>query len=75
MFKEDDLRKKMRNLSSSQLSIQTLSVWLIHHREVCNSLRRLGRLHTGHPVALSALARFFSRARLSETCDDVQNPA
>eukprot|EP00729_Bicosta_minor_P013022 gene13022-3484_t len=33
MFKEDDLRKKMRVLSSSQPSIQTLSLWLMHYRE------------------------------------------
>lgn len=33
MFKEEDLRKKMRVLSSSQPSIQTLSLWLMHYRQ------------------------------------------
>jgi len=32
-FSEDNLIKKLADLNNSQQSIQTLSLWLIHHRK------------------------------------------
>ena len=35
-FSEDNLIKKLTDLNNSQQSIQTLSLWLIHHRKHAN---------------------------------------
>ncbi|ELT88876.1 hypothetical protein CAPTEDRAFT_41605, partial [Capitella teleta] len=32
-FSEGNLHKKLQELNGSQQSIQTLSLWLIHHRK------------------------------------------
>ena len=32
MFNEDNLKKKLTDLNVSQQSIQTTSLWLIHHK-------------------------------------------
>ena len=32
-FNEDGLKKKLDDLNMSQQSIQTLSLWLIHHKK------------------------------------------
>ena len=34
-FTSDVLEKKLNDLNNSQQSIQTLSLWLIHHRKHC----------------------------------------
>ena len=57
-FSESALEKKLSELSNSQQSVQTLSLWLIHHREL-----RKGKHPLRPPPALpgAALVRTHSR--------------
>lgn len=37
-FTQQALEKKLTDLNSSQQSIQTLSLWLIHHKKHCRTI-------------------------------------
>lgn len=38
LFNEDSLKKKLSDLNMSQQSIQTTSLWLIHHKKHATSV-------------------------------------
>lgn len=59
-FSESALEKKLSELSNSQQSVQTLSLWLIHHRKHAGpivsvwhrELRKGDHPHPGSPMAV-----------------------
>lgn len=40
-FTESGLNKRLKELNSSQQSIQTLSLWLIHHRKYAHTVVKI----------------------------------
>lgn len=40
-FTEGGLNKRLKDLNSSQQSIQTLSLWLIHHRKYAHAVVKI----------------------------------
>ena len=40
-FSESKFEEKLKTLSSSQQSIQTLALWLIHHRKHSNNVVKI----------------------------------
>lgn len=60
-FSDSNLAKKLSDLNNSQQSIQTLSLWLIHHRKHCSTivdvwLRELKKAHPKRKLTFLYLA-------------------
>lgn len=52
-FTEGGLNKRLKDLNSSQQSIQTLSLWLIHHRKYAHTVVKIW----AKEIALGKIAR------------------
>lgn len=67
-FSEAALEKKLSELSNSQQSVQTLSLWLIHHRKHARTIVGVwfNELKKGEPARASLLRE---RARVGPQHD------